>query len=109
MIKTVIRRAGPTFAAAFVITAAAGDVRAAENQSWLCKYFPSACGSEESPGGLPGHGAGGAGGAPSAPDENAARSVYPDAMGAPEPQPLPSEAAPPPEPKAPDAKDQPQD
>lgn len=46
--------------AGVLVSFLAGAASAAE-QSWLCSYFPSACGSESEPGGLPGHGDGSGG------------------------------------------------
>jgi hypothetical protein len=55
--------AGIVAGAALVLAGA--PAQAAEERSWLCEYIPSACGSEDDPGGLPGHAGGAAGSAAS--------------------------------------------
>jgi hypothetical protein len=42
-------------ALAAVLALAAGSNANAEGQSWICQYIPSACASEDDPGGMPGH------------------------------------------------------
>lgn len=101
MTKTAIRLIGPAFV---ILTMSSAGALAAEDQSWLCKYLPSACGSEENPGGLPGHGA--AGGGASDSGEAATRGISSDSA-EPPPAEAPAPAAPAPTPVPPDDTKQP--
>lgn len=100
MTKSVNRLVGPAFVVLMLTPAAA---LAADDQSWLCKYIPSACGSEENPGGLPGHGA--AGGSSTDSGEPATRGISDSAE--PPAAEAPAPAAPAPTPTVPDDTKQP--
>lgn len=82
--------------AAAATTIAVTVPAAAEDQSWLCKNFPSTCASEDNPGGLPGHTSGSAG-------ESMTRGLSDDseapAAAAPPPSPAPATDAAPAAPK----------
>ncbi|HKZ97089.1 MAG TPA: hypothetical protein VJ045_08925 [Hyphomicrobiaceae bacterium] len=51
------------------------DRLAADDESWLCKYFPKYCASESDPGGLPGN----TSGSGSGPDSGETRGMSTDA------------------------------
>lgn len=104
MKKTALRSSGRAALSVLALVAAAGAALAADDQSWLCKYIPSACGNEEDPGGLPGHSGGAAGSA--APASEATRGLSNDDAGAPaDAAPVVTAPAPEPAPEAPPAEE----
>lgn len=91
--KTGLRLGGPALASAMALTLGAANAQAADDQSWLCRYLPAACGSESDPGGLPGHTGGGSPGEPAASETRGlGGEESPPAAAAPAPTPAPDPA-----------------